>query len=1324
MVQNTTDNTTAIPLLRRDRPEPDTLVTALAQLHTTTTVDWQTYLAGTGAKQVDLPTYAFQHQRYWLDTPTTKGDATDLGLTDTGHPLLGAAVAIADRDEHIFTSRLSLHTHPWLADHTIEGTTVLSGGALVELAIRAGDELAATVLDELELAAPLTIPAHGGIQLQVRVGAPDATNRRSLTVHARPDDTTDAPWTLHAQGHVAAGGGGVGSWSARSGDGTGAEVVLAPERTGDAPRFGLHPALLDAALAGHGLPEQDGHVWIPTAWQGVRLHATGATTVRAHVTPTGGDNTVSVVLTDQTGQPVLTVDSLTYQAASTEKFRNPVAGHLDALFHLDWLPTALPQPAAQPTWGVLSHEPTPERAAYSHAEHFTDVEAVAKAVETGTELDAVLLPCPPATPETDVIAATHNVTRRTLAVVQEWLADERLARTPLVVITHGAMSTSDTGTGTGTASTVTGLAGSAVWGLLRSAQSENPGRIVLADLDDDAASFEALGALLSAEEAQAAVRRGKAFVPRLRRLTEPRPEIGSATPTTPWADGDGTVLITGGTGSLGALFARHLVTHHGTKHLLLTSRSGPNAPGATQLRDELIALGAAHVTIAAVDTTDRDALATALDSLSTNHPGHPLTAVIHAAGVLDDGLVSSLTPERLAAVLRPKVDAAWHLHELTRTIPTVSAFVLFSSLAGIIGGPGQSNYAAANVFLDALAEHRAAQGLPATSVAWGLWAQATGMTGQLGEADLQRMAKAGFRPVESDQGPALLDTALRLGRATTVVTPLDIAALRAQPGRPPAVLGALVRTPYRRKARNTDTGTGSASAAEFVAALPADKQLPFVRDRLLAEIAEVLGHPDTSRIDADQAFGSLGFDSLTSVELRNQLSEFTGSRLPATLVFDHPDPASLAAYLHAELLAQLEPGTGQDEPATPETRKVDFSAEIHLDPVIRPEGGDRAPEEPGDILLTGASGFLGAFLLRDLLRTTRATVHCLVRGSDEAQAWQRLRENLEWYRVWDEMEGESERIKVLVGDLSLPRLGLGEDVFDDLARTVDVVYHNGATVHWLRPYADLKAANVQGTQEVLRLAARHRTVPVHYVSTVGVFAGGAAHGGPTKVTDPTGPGEALPSGYTQSKWVAEQIIGLARERGLPVSIYRVDVVSGDQRNGACQTRDFVWLSLKGLLQAGAVPDVDGGRFHMLPVDYVSAAVVNLSQRADAAGRAQHGDTAGRTFHLYNRSSLSLRTCATYLRSLGYELAEKDHASWSEAVRADRENVMTPLLHAFDIMISDTDAFYPPFDTSETDAALEGTGIECPELTEELFRKYVAFFVEVGHFEPAPQLVEA
>ncbi|MDX3069424.1 thioester reductase domain-containing protein, partial [Streptomyces sp. ND04-05B] len=351
---------------------------------------------------------------------------------------------------------------------------------------------------------------------------------------------------------------------------------------------------------------------------------------------------------------------------------------------------------------------------------------------------------------------------------------------------------------------------------------------------------------------------------------------------------------------------------------------------------------------------------------------------------------------------------------------------------------------------------------------------------------------------------------------------------------------------------------------------------------------------------------------------------------------------------------------------------------------------------------------VGAFLLRDLMRTTTATIHCLVRGADQDEARDRLRTNMQWYRLWDEVD--ESRLSLVLGDLAEERLGLTQERFDALAHTVDAVYHNGARVHWLHPYTALRDANVRGTEEVLRLAARHRTVPVHYVSTVGVFDGVREEGVPLKVTDPTGPAEALPSGYLQSKWVAEQLIGTARDRGLPVSVYRVDVISGDTRNGACQTRDFVWLSLKGILQSAAVPGGTGGRFHLLPVDYVSAAITTLSRQPD---------TAGRTFHLFNQSSLSLAQCVENLRAHGYALDEQDWPSWNERVSASSDNALRPLLHAFEMMTSDTDGFYPPIDTSETLAALAGTGVDCPPLTDGLFARYVDFFVEVGHFPPAP-----
>ncbi|MGW4275631.1 thioester reductase domain-containing protein, partial [Streptomyces seoulensis] len=470
---------------------------------------------------------------------------------------------------------------------------------------------------------------------------------------------------------------------------------------------------------------------------------------------------------------------------------------------------------------------------------------------------------------------------------------------------------------------------------------------------------------------------------------------------------------------------------------------------------------------------------------------------------------------------------------------------------------------------------------------------------------------------------------------------------------------------------------------------------------LLEETARVLGRTGADGIAPDRSFPQLGLDSLTSVELRHRVAALTGLTLPATVVFDHPTPDALAGHL----LGALDAGPADTAAAD----EVDYAADIHLPADIAPAAEVvRTVADPREILLTGASGFLGAFLLRDLMRTTTARVHCLVRGSDQRAAEQRLHESLRWYRVWDDID--ERRLRVVVGDLAQERLGLGEERFDDLARTVDAVYHAGASVHWLKPYQALRDANVDGTREVLRLAARHRTVPVHHVSTVGVFDGPVTPGVPLRVTDPTGPAEALPSGYLRSKWVAEQIVELARERGLPVSVYRVDVISGDRDNGACQTRDFVWLALKGLLQARLVPAGTGGRFHLLPVDYVSAAILGISRRPQGAGG---------TYHLFNRSSLGLADCVTYLRRLGYRLEEADGERWRAALRADRDNALLPLLHAFEMMTSDTDAFYPVLDTGETEAALSGTGIACPPLTEELFGRYVGFFVQEGHFPPAP-----
>ncbi|WP_405822409.1 thioester reductase domain-containing protein [Streptomyces sp. NBC_01390] len=1325
LTQTTNQTATAIPLLRRDHGEAQSLVQAVGTLHSHgVRVDWPAFFAGTGARRVagGLPTYAFQRERYWVKSATRTTDVPGLGLQPGGHALFGAKLELADGEGALFTGRVSARSHPWLARHSVLGAVAVPPEALVDAVVRAGDELGTGALEALVVHAPPTLPADGPLQLQLSVEEQSAGSAsRSFTLHTRPDGA-DVPWSACASGQLGIGPsrasfGPVAAWPPagatalalteadadhgvvaawRLGAEVFADVVLDEESQSEAADFGLHPALLRSALraavragadADADAGADDDGTRLAVEWRGFQLYATGATALRVHVVP-GGEHTVALRLADRSGQPVAVARAVTSRPVDADAVRDSLERDADMLLFVDWQAASLPAPVTPPALLVLGA--TGDRTSLSEA-----------AARAGTgEVDAVVV-CGPALDagRTDAVAALHAHTRAALDLVQRWLAEEPTGAVPLVVVTRA-------GVATGGGESVD-PAGSAVWGLLRSAQSESPGRIVLVDSDtdgldgldavDDLGSLGDLAGPLSAVVAsgvaQAAIRDGRVLLPRVLRV--PRGADGAARSGS-W-NPEGTVLITGGTGSLGAVFARHLAREHGVRHLLLVSRRGPDAPGADGLRAELAELGAT-VTVLDADTADRAALAAVLDTVPI---GHPLTGVVHLAGVIDDGLITDLTPERLAGVLAPKADAAWHLHELTRHLD-LSAFVMFSSVAGVIGGAGQANYAAANAFLDGLAALRATQGLPATSVAWGLWAQPSGITGDLDEADIARITRAGFGAISTDQGPRLLDLALALPHPAPVVTPLDLTAMRERPALVPPLLASLVRRPVRRAANNSEQTVGD--LARRLAGAGEHEGLALVLDVVLAATAAVLGHGDPSSLDAEQPFVRLGFDSLTSVELRNRLVAELEVPLPATVVFDHPGPRAMAQFLRLALTSGADGDAGGAAAAHP---VEDYVAEIHLDETIRPaEEVVRLVDDPAEIFLTGATGFLGAFLLRDLLRGTLGTVHCLVRALDEADGLRRLRENLEYYRVWDEVDPA--RLRVVVGDLAEPRFGLGEEEFDELARTVDVVYHAGAKVHWLHPFASLKAANVRGTEEILRLAARHRTVPVHYLSTTGVFAGTGGRGKPLRVDDATGPAEALPSGYLRSKWVAEQVIAIARDRGLPVTVYRVDVVSGDQDNGACQTRDFVWLSLRGLIQAGAVPSGLDAEVPLTPVDYVSSAVVALSTSA----RADSG-----TFHLYNQSHMTFAEFITELRTRGYPLKELDWNSWSTLVRSDPDNVMLPLLDAFEMMAKGNGTFYPPVDTSAAELALKDTGVECPKMTVDLFGRYVTFFTEAGFFPP-------
>jgi mycoketide-CoA synthase len=365
-------------------------------------------------------------------------------------------------------------------------------------------------------------------------------------------------------------------------------------------------------------------------------------------------------------------------------------------------------------------------------------------------------------------------------------------------------------------------------------------------------------------------------------------------------DPDGTVLITGGTGTLGSLIARHLAATHGARHLLLISRGGPAARGAATLTAELAALGA-HATVTACDAADRDALAAVL---ATIPPDRALTAVIHAAGVADDAIFTAQTPAHIATAFAPKAEAAWNLHELTRGQP-LAAFVMFSSAAAILGAPGQANYAAANAFLDALADARHSAGLPATSLAWGLWAQASGMTEHLTRTDRARLSRAGMVPLLNSQALTMFDTAMNAAVASLVTARLDGAALHqhAAAGTLSPLLHDLIRGPAAAPPDSTPAIAPVAFRDQLAGLAPEDQRTTLTQ-LVRTHAATVLGHPGPQAIPPDKPFNDFGFDSLTAVELRNQLATATGIRLPTTLVFDHPTPAALAGYLHATLCPQ------------------------------------------------------------------------------------------------------------------------------------------------------------------------------------------------------------------------------------------------------------------------------------------------------------------------------------------------------------------------------------------------------------------------------------
>ncbi|MFF3291588.1 SDR family NAD(P)-dependent oxidoreductase [Streptomyces sp. NPDC003023] len=852
---------------RRGAGEVAGVLNALTELHVLgQDIDWTPLFEGTGATRIDLPTYAFQRERFWQQV-STSGDVASVGLEAAGHPWLGAVTALADGEGHVFSGRVSLRVFPWLADHAVFGTVIVPGTALLELALSAGYFVGAGRVEELTLLEALVVPEEGELRLQATVGAPAPDGRRPFALYSRRGD--DGEWTRHAAGELSEtpvlasdGFEALAQWPVpgaqrvdldgfyerldtigieyglafrglselwRDGD-TAYGLVHLPEDV-STDGYGIHPALLDTALhtliAAAGEQSAGDSVLLPFEWAGVSLEAVAGSVLRVRAEMDSETSTARIQVADENGSPVARIEGLQVRQATSEQIR-AAATSVDHLYRVEFRPVTAGSPPAR-------------------------------------DADRLVI---------DARGWSGSVTEvagRGLAELQQALADEAVSE--IVLVTCGAVGEDATNVGQ-----------ASLWGLVRSARSEHPERMIrLIDTDTD----DLTAALHIADEPELVVRDGQVLSARLVRASADADTQARA------LDPAGTVLITGGTGELGQALARHLVREHGVRRLVLTSRRGADAPGVSDLVGELTAAGADSVEVVACDVADRAQVRNLLTSTDT---AHPWTGVFHLAAVLDDGLLADQNPDRLTGVLAPKTESALHLHHLTRELGfDLAAFVLYSSASGVLGSPGQSTYAAANTALDTLATHRRGQGLAATSLSWGLWQQAgIGLTAALGQADVARMRRQGFGALTQQQALAALDAALLQPHAHLVPIKLETARVED----PPALLRALVRRKRTRPTAGAATSGGRATALrDLLVALPEAERLPHLVQLVREEASVVLGASSAEGVGDHQAFKELGLDSLMAVELRRRLSAATEVALPATLAFDYPTPAAVAGLL-------------------------------------------------------------------------------------------------------------------------------------------------------------------------------------------------------------------------------------------------------------------------------------------------------------------------------------------------------------------------------------------------------------------------------------------
>jgi acyl transferase domain-containing protein/acyl carrier protein len=934
-----------LPSLRRKYDDQHSLMSAVGGFHVHDhTIDWQALLGNSAVAPTALPTYAFQHQRFWLETKrpsTAQGRPLDSVAAPGQWPLTGSVLELPAGDM-LHLVEIGPRLQGYLADHVVYDTIVVPGAFYLSilLAIAAHHHPDQDIeLSEVQFHRALTFEdPEGLVILNVYLSPPaeDGSRDASLAVQQHGLWTTHATATLGAATEPISGyapaelqaldlqptglslldrlsgqhvqWGPRWRWLANVATASGAIYgnFLPPAKTpnNDAP---LPPGLIDTSFAlsmtetNLSVVFDDDVPFLPFRVERFRCRPNATATTWASFSASESSSIVSVAdlaWFSADGEMLAQMEGFMAHRAPRDRFlkERPEKD----LYRVMWQPVQLPERSFKTSQQVMLGG-NGRLSTLLNVEHLTDVQSLLVR-EDLSSLDRVLvdmtglaplevpLQASPAADE-DVVVAAHEMTWQAVQLLQPLLLDQRLAGTKLLWMTRGAVSA-------GEADDVVSLDQAPLWGLLRAARNENPDRSVrLLDLDTADVTGDVLGGALELEgEPECSIRKGLALVPRLQRLrreedVEPRRGLLE----------EGTVLITGGTGELGRSLARHLVTQHGARRLVLTSRRGIRSPGAPDLVEELGNLGAL-ARVEACDVADRASLRAVLESIPSEFP---LTGLFHLAGVVDDGVVTSLTRERLDRVLLPKVDGAWNLHELTLST-NLSAFVLFSSIAGTVGNLGQGNYAASNAFLDALAAHRRQSSLAAQSLAWGLWEQeGVGMTAHLGKAELASIERRGLSAMPVDAGLKLLDEALGRGDACLVPVRLDAAKLQQnlnEWGVSPPMFRGLHRHGHRPAPRQAAVVT---TLRSYLATLPDPERLAVLLEKVQAEVATVLHLAEPSAVPADQPLGDIGLDSLLSMELRNRLSASAEVPLPATLAFDYPTPAAIAEMLLNKAFSEL-----------------------------------------------------------------------------------------------------------------------------------------------------------------------------------------------------------------------------------------------------------------------------------------------------------------------------------------------------------------------------------------------------------------------------------